>query len=984
MTHGPMSAPWPAERVTALAPDARSLAAARGLADRWSDTGYLGDALWGRCRGTQIYETVVDMSGPASRCSCPSRKFPCKHALSLLLAWSAGAVPEAQRVADFAESWLSGRVARPAPVARTANPATAEQRRVRVTAGLEELDLWLGDQIRTGLAQTDRSFRAFEAVAARMVDAQAPAVASVLRRLPGTVVTRADWPARMLREFAGLHLLVAAHRRLDELPPGLRASVRTHIGYPTPAESVRAEPRVRDEWMTLGVRVTEDERLYTRRTWLYGRHTHRWAVLVDHSFGDPTFAATAPALGFQSDADLHFYPAAAPLRALWGTRHGADEPFTTLPKAPDTAESSSPGETPVPQPAVGHSSTARRGPVARALEEHAAALGADPWLRGWPVLLRNVVPVAAQAPGAEEPTGEGGLGRWRVVDASGAALPLVAGAEPWMSLAVSGGYPVAVAGEWTADGLVPVSVFTSGECVGLESEGGQGKEAASESPDELVSVALLGTARRAPDPSRLPEPVAAAASALDTDPAFLLLESAALRDSFAHGGVRADTADPPSAAVDDDRPALPRAVAARLSDMLRDRSPFLPEWFAATAARDFRAPDALCPQVLTAALTTQEHREQLLRLAGARGRWLAEQHPGWRNLLSLWPSDDDGDDLWRHGTPAQRRSWLARLRHRDPDAAREILAESWASEPGAEKADLLGILADGLGTRDESLLETALDDRRAEVRRTAASLLTVLPDSAFARRMRHRAREWVVPNADGSLARIAVPDDLDADARCDGITDRTVEFAYRWNGAPDLAAGRLRQLVAATPLDHWAAVLGPPATALRVTVEERFRQPLFDGWVDAALAHGDPDWAAALFAGGIPSDTALLRRRELFAELAAEDRVRHLLRLDGSWLSELEALLPAAPHPWPQALAQHVLLLLFERARVAAGRTAGHGVGPAAHRSLLAAAAAHLPVDAADAASALAARCEDPAWSRAFDRLATDLTFRSEMLEELP
>ncbi|WP_174553526.1 SWIM zinc finger family protein, partial [Nocardia lijiangensis] len=538
-----MNAPWPETRVGALAPDASSLAAARNLADRWRDTGYRGEAVWGRCRGggPEPYDTIADLSGPAYQCTCPSRKSPCKHALSLLLLWSRGEVAPAAEVAEFAAEWLTWRAARTATptTARTANPATAEQRRVRVTAGLEELDIWLGDQVRTGLAQADRSYQAFEAIAARMVDAQAPGVAGALRRLPLLMATRADWPEPVLREYARLHLLVAAHRRLDDLSPALGASVRTHIGYPNPAESVRAEPVVRDQWMTMGVRSTEDDRLYTRRTWLYGRRTHRWALLVDHAFGTPGFPATAPVLGSMAEAELHYYPGAAPLRALWGERHGVDEPFTTLPGAPmDSAPTAtSPhgagiggdasrargtaGETMPTPPGKAAEST-----VHEALEAHAAALGADPWIRSWPVLLRGVTPVVADA-------------GWQVVDEQGAALPLAPGEQPWSLLAVSGGHPVTVLGEWTVDGLVPISAFAVGEMIDVESEPTPHRDspAPSAEPDDLISTALLGTARRAIDPARLPAPVTAAAARLRTEPAFLLLESAALRDTFARGGV---------------------------------------------------------------------------------------------------------------------------------------------------------------------------------------------------------------------------------------------------------------------------------------------------------------------------------------------------------------------------------------------------------------------------------------------------------------
>ncbi|MFE9327814.1 DUF5691 domain-containing protein [Nocardia sp. NPDC052278] len=951
-----MTAPWTEEQVSALAPDASSLSAARKLAGRWRGTGQSDTALWGLCQGSgaKPYQTVVALAGPAYKCSCPSRKFPCKHALSLLLAWSGGAVAEAP-IADFAAEWIDARAVRAAEPAtdsraRTANPATAEQRRVRVTAGLEELDIWLGDQVRTGLAQTDRSFRAFEAIAARMVDAQAPGVAATLRQLPTTVVTRADWPEVVLAEYARLHLLIAAHRRLDELSPELRACVRTHIGYPTSAESVRTEPAVRDQWQVLGIRTSEEERLYTRRTWLYGRQTRRWALLLEHSFGTPSFSAEVPLPGMMAEADLHYYPGGAPLRALWGERHGAAEPFTTLPVADGT--------------------------IATALTEHAEALAGDPWLRLRPLLLTDVVPVWTE-------------NGWYIAESDGTALPVAATEQPWRLLAVSGGHPVTLAAEWGVAGLVPISVFTAGEVVDVDSAE-FGTRAMSNAPaapvsEELTSVALLGTARRAADPARLEAPVAAAATRLRTDPALVLLESAALRGAFARGGVSVSTATKPEPAADDARRLLPRAAASRLARMLRDRSPFLPEWFAAAAPFDYRAPDALCALLLAQAKANTELREPLLRLAGTRGRWLSDQHPDWRDLVRQGPSDAPTAQSWQFGQPPERREWLAELRRRDAEAARAALTASWPKESGPLKAELLAILADGISADDEPLLETALDDRRSDVRRVAAGLLPLLSDSAFTQRMTRRASAWVTvehlllhPNLV-----VRIPEELDDADRRDGINDRAVEFTYRWDGAPDLRAGRLRQLVAATPLTHWESELGAPDKATRARISDRFRQPLFDGWVDAALAQHDSAWARALFDAGVPTDLAMLRRRELFALLPLTDRTRHLLQLDGAWLSELEALLPAMGHPWPEPLAQHLMLLLFERARAAAKRPEAHGTGPSAHRSLLSAAAVHLPVGAARTATAVARRCTDPNWERAFDQLAHDLNHRSMMLEEL-
>src|ERR1700759_1305503 len=122
---------WDRERVLALAPDAPSQRTALLLASgrAWPTTGAAAgaDAVWGECRGSAAapYRTVVDLSGPAYRCSGPRRKFPCKHVLALLLLWSEGSVPDdAAGPPDWAGSWLIARAAKASgtPSAEQAEP----------------------------------------------------------------------------------------------------------------------------------------------------------------------------------------------------------------------------------------------------------------------------------------------------------------------------------------------------------------------------------------------------------------------------------------------------------------------------------------------------------------------------------------------------------------------------------------------------------------------------------------------------------------------------------------------------------------------------------------------------------------------------------------------------------------------------------------------------------------------------------------------
>jgi len=421
-----MAERWSVERVLALSPDLPSATAARKLARPavWSDPGAGGDLLWGWCQGSgaRPYETAVDLTGPAYRCSCPSRKFPCKHALALLLLWSTGAVPEAADVPPFAAEWAQTRAERAnrprGERDEAAAAARAAQRAERVSAGLAELETWLQDQVRTGLASV--GYGHADAVAARMVDAQAPGVAGQLRRLSTLPASGDGWPARLLAGYGRLHLLARAHERLASLPEPLAATVRTYVGYPVTRESVLAEPGVADDWSVLAVRDILDGAVPARRVWLRGRRTGRWALILLFdplgAFGKTAEGVLAP--GTSLPAQLHFYPATPPLRVVVGS--GAGEAVTAGP----------------PEPAAD---------LAAQLTEWAAALELDPWLPEWPAVVRGV-----PLPGARA---------WRFADDTGAVPLLTGGLDPWVLAAVSGGRPVVVAGEWTAEGLRPLTVW---------------------------------------------------------------------------------------------------------------------------------------------------------------------------------------------------------------------------------------------------------------------------------------------------------------------------------------------------------------------------------------------------------------------------------------------------------------------------------------------------------------------------------------------
>ncbi|MCB1639563.1 MAG: SWIM zinc finger family protein, partial [Thiothrix sp.] len=84
---------WTTEHVAALAPDAASLKAGEklGQPQRWQTLGQADGVVWGEIRGSgkNPYQTIIVPAEPVFKCSCPSRKFPCKHGLGLALVLAA-------------------------------------------------------------------------------------------------------------------------------------------------------------------------------------------------------------------------------------------------------------------------------------------------------------------------------------------------------------------------------------------------------------------------------------------------------------------------------------------------------------------------------------------------------------------------------------------------------------------------------------------------------------------------------------------------------------------------------------------------------------------------------------------------------------------------------------------------------------------------------------------------------------------------------
>lgn len=431
-----------AEQIEALAPDSGVASSGRKLASPrgWQGLGRDDSAIWGEFQGSARYQVRAALADLSVKCSCPSRKFPCKHGVGLLL-MAATTPDELPRAAapSWVTAWLGRRAATAeerekragersatTPQTKTAPRAgqTAERRQTRVLAGLDALDRWLDDLLRGGLAQAGTQPTTFwEHQAKRLTDAQAPGLAARLRRIAAIPHASHDWPARLLAELGKVALLSQAFRHIDDLPPPLQDDLRGAIGWTLTQEDVIARGQiVADRWAVLSARVTTEDRLRTQAVWLHGLESGRFALFLQFAHGGAQFE-TRFAPGTILDADLAFWPGAWPQRALIRAHRGETTRLRERPTGDET--------------------------LGAFLSRAADANAQVPWLEQHPGILRAMTVLTATE------------GPWLVRDATGATLPL-RDREHWQALALTGGAPCDLVVTWDGEALDLLALYHEG------------------------------------------------------------------------------------------------------------------------------------------------------------------------------------------------------------------------------------------------------------------------------------------------------------------------------------------------------------------------------------------------------------------------------------------------------------------------------------------------------------------------------------------
>lgn len=435
--------------------------------------------------------------------------------------------------------------------------------------------------------------------------------------------------------------------------------------------------------------------------------------------------------------------------------------------------------------------------------------------------------------------------------------------------------------------------------------------------EELARIALVGTSRLASAPAAdAQDPCDALVAALgdeDRERGFLL--RAGVRAVYEEcGRVARPEVSVPEASPRESRPVAAQKTVGLLRNAIASQSwDLLAEFLRQLEATGLVLPPELLPEVLD--LSDAAVRERLLPVLGERGRWLSEFNPDWAwvtESVATLSARDRGSLMrgWDEGNFSQRCQVLETLRRSAPEEARSLVESAIEKEKPDHRSRLLEALRIGLGAGDEPLLESRLDDRAEQVRRTAAALLARLPGSALARRMEDRASAMLMAAGSGAKLRVhcSPPQEIDKTWVRDGVPAK-----------PPPGRGKravwAEAVLAAVPPSRWSQrFAAEPSQLIEAVRQSDFAQPVLVGWSLATAAFARDDDASAAWlrplwdywadgskhASGQGQAEAAEHLTALFSAMSRED-------------AEAVTLPMLAQAASAQSLVAHKLLVLIQR-----------------------------------------------------------------------
>ncbi len=419
------------DQILAFAPDAETKRRAFGFSRprQWIELEGNENILWGTCKTyNRKYQTWVSLAEKKFKCSC-KQAMPCRHALGLLLVYiqQSDSFRVTYDIPEKIQDWLAGKIA---PKKEIDPEKEAQNRLIRLrnwekrmqsmAAGLDELEIWLHDLVRQGLAELETQPPEFwAAIATRMVDTKLGSIARRIRLMPELIATQENWHEIILSQLGELYLILKGFRNMEKLPDNLQKEMLNLAGVNYKKDEILQQKGLLDNWIILGQSTKVEENLKARRTWLLGENTKQWALFLDFAWGKQEFEHDWK-VGSLVQSELAFYPSAFPLRALAKNYEYLPRDLEQLPAYPN---------------------------FSAFMTAYSKALADNPWIQQFPLCVKEVIPFLEED-------------KLMLIDLEKNTIPIhCTERSKWKLLAISGQQTIRIFGEWVNNTLHPMSAF---------------------------------------------------------------------------------------------------------------------------------------------------------------------------------------------------------------------------------------------------------------------------------------------------------------------------------------------------------------------------------------------------------------------------------------------------------------------------------------------------------------------------------------------
>ncbi len=258
-------------------------------------------AIWSEIYGSgkKPYLTQIDIGSLAFKCSCPSRKFPCKHGLALGLYLASHGIESITQDSEpiWVEEWINKRTKkRQEKPKEVKSPEklkeNLEAKWEKASKDIEVLEMWLLDNMKLGILNfPNYDYSYWQELRKRMVDIKLSGI-NIFFTLLEEIDYEAEWEESVLLILSDLYLLIESIKRYKTLEENFKNELERLLGWSLSKQKLLLDEKatiIDDTWMVVGVDIDKSESLTSRKVYLYGIKNNKWAYILEFSHGGSYF-----------------------------------------------------------------------------------------------------------------------------------------------------------------------------------------------------------------------------------------------------------------------------------------------------------------------------------------------------------------------------------------------------------------------------------------------------------------------------------------------------------------------------------------------------------------------------------------------------------------------------------------------------------------------------------------------------------------------